>query len=160
SSDSPQKPNDEDEKGCGNPKLPITQIFWGSDEKGIWAMAYPLTRCEGIERGSKATYRFPAWECIVAAGQVNSWGHTHLLHEELNGPGNKPKNLIITSKRLNTLVQEYETGRGAPLGLGAVEMIMAGKTLRFETEVTGYWADSGQRSFIATGLAIAYQEVD
>jgi hypothetical protein len=160
SSDNPQKPKDDDGTGCGSPKLPVTQIFWGSDKKGVSVIAYPLTICEGIDRGSAATYRFPAWDCIAAAGQVNSWGHTHLLHHELHGPGNEPKNLIITSKRLNTLVQEYETGRGAPPGLGALDMIMAGKTLRFETVVTGYWAESGQRSFIATGLAIAYQEVD
>jgi hypothetical protein len=145
------KPDDQ----CGSKRLPITRVDWpkGTD-RGRYVVAHPLTKCRGNTIGSPASYRFPAWSCIRAAKEENRWGHTHLLHDQLHGPGREPWNLIITSKSINGRVQEFEHK--------AVDLTQAGKTLTYNAVVNGYWSDDEgtQRSFIATELFVGYQQID
>jgi hypothetical protein len=99
---------------CGDPELPHTKITYrpGPLGQGLCVKASPLTKCPPREGpGSEPAdwiYK-EQFECIAAAKQTREWVRGHVLHgrtsksgdENLHGPGDKSKNLIIMSQSLN-----------------------------------------------------------
>lgn len=92
---------------CGDPELPWTSVTLYGADRGERMRANPLTRCG--PPGSSPSIRLPGWNCIENApgNETAYWVHAHLLHGlgggkmDLHGPGNDPRNLIITDKSLN-----------------------------------------------------------
>lgn len=92
---------------CGVPQLPFTKVDFAGSDRGEKMLAEPLTRCG--PPGSRPSIHLPGWSCIEKDGpnETDFWVHAHLLHglgggsADLHGPGNDPRNLIISDKSLN-----------------------------------------------------------
>jgi hypothetical protein len=104
---------DQRRRGCGSPDLPLTQVsfFPGPLGQGGKVTASPLTRCPGNTVGSApldSIYK-AQFECIDKDPEERGkWVRGHILHgktgrspNNLHGPGDTEKNLIIIDKSLN-----------------------------------------------------------
>ena len=159
------KPDDQ----CGSPQLPNTVAIWTGSDRGETMTANPLTKC-GPD-GSDPTIRLPGHQCIRnapkpvdGARETDFWVHAHLLHgvsgkDDLHGPGNRPENLIITDKSLNTLMST-RVENGTTSNPGAIPRIhQQNQTLSYRVAPV-HVADSGDKRFFATGMRIDLDRID
>ncbi len=112
----PGEPDQDEDKSCGTPRLPLTVVSWTTGPLGQpkSVTARPLTMCPGNTRGSIASrslYRAQR-ACLRAKlppGKAEQWEWSHLLHgktrrsgnESLHGPGDQMWNIIIAHQSIN-----------------------------------------------------------
>jgi hypothetical protein len=112
----------EPEDKCGSTSLPLTRVefFPGPRGQGKRVKASPLSKCAGNTTGSppdKKIYK-PQFDCIGAVGQGGLWVRAHILHGEtsssgpqnLHGPGDDMRNLIITDDHFSGLNTDMNRG--------------------------------------------------
>jgi outer membrane protein OmpA-like peptidoglycan-associated protein len=141
---------------CGSRQLPDTQAHWTGADRGETMTANPLTRCG--PPGSDPSIRLPGWQCIRDAGDSAFWREAHLLHgvtgkDDLHGPGNEAKNLIITDGSLNTLMS-------ARVEQDAIRRVhRQSQTLSYRVEALPV-ANIGDRRYFADGMRIDLDRID
>ena len=148
---------------CGSPSLPLTNVvFTGSSDRGEHVVAQPLTRCPGNTQGSPPDQSIfsNVWsQCITPAGQQNLWVRAHLLHgetsgssQDLHGPGDTPRNLILTDKSLNGRISTQ-------VERPAIAAVRANRVLWYEVDVD-HFADTGDRRFFGEEFHMAWGDFD
>ena len=157
------KAGEKKQKHCGDPDLPWTQASWKGADRGERMTAEPLTRCGS--QGSNPLIDLPGWRCLENAPkppdgkrETDFWVHAHLLHgrsygPDLHGPGDDPRNLILTDKSINIRmyldVEQHAIDRAHWLD----------QTLSYSV-APRHMANSGDKRYFADGMRITLKRID
>jgi len=154
-----QKQQKKQKPQCGDPELPWTSFRLAGSDRGEHMVANPLTKCG--PSGSRPSIRLPGWSCIQAAlgNETAYWVHAHLLHGlgggnmDLHGPGDDPRNLIITDKSLNYWM--WRDVEAVAISLAHIH----DRTLSYEV-TPAHVSNSNDRRYFSDRMNITLKEID